>query len=471
MTGVPFTDLSRIDKLRVDRDSLSPDESRVLRAASVPHLSVGDDVAHSECLQVALLTAVNLAQKSFSASVPVQASQAVWNAECLTALSSHQRLGDALKDIGAVAQTAGQVPKVRLLLGDVPDGPRSLRVTFDGWRVGVGPASSMARMQERPLCVLAALAAAAVAVGEAFSLWASINVEATRRDIKLSLWRPDLPMTDPESLGQQVVEFPKQLELFGLGHLGQAYLWAAAAFPFEDKSQVTFYLCDDDVVEPPNVETGALLRPKDVDSRKTRAVFAWLGDRGFQARLIERFIDENYRRCASEPHIALSGFDNNDARHWLSRAQFNTIVDSGLGGEASNFDSIAVRTWPHVQSAEELWPLEDEETRKKREARQKDRTNSNPAYRDLAPDDCGRLLVANKPVAVPFVGALAASFVLAEVLRASNGGPVFSDTRVRACSLSDKPLAARLATAEGPPLRGVEFAALRYSSDAISTRA
>lgn len=461
MTDVPLTNLSRVDKLRVDRDNLSPEESLAQRAASVPHITAGDDVATSEYLQVALLTAVNLARKSFSSRVPLQASQAVWDAKCLTAVAAHKRLGDALNELGAIEEPAGKEANVRMLLGSAPDQPRGLRLTFDGWRVGVGPAATMARMQERPLCSLAAVAAAAIGVGEAFSLWASINVAATRRDIKLSLWRPDLKVTETDSLGQQVHEFPALLELFGLGHLGQAYLWSAATLPFVDRSQVTLYLCDDDGVELPNVETGALLAHGDVDERKTRAIAAWLGARGFGARLIERFIDANYRRSGSEPRVALSGFDNNEARHWLSAAKFDSIVDSGLGGEASNFDSIAVRTWPHVQNAHELWPLETEKDREKREGRQKYRTYTNSAYKDLAPDDCGRLLVANKAVAVPFVGAVASTFVLAEVLRACNGGPVFYDTRVRVCSLTDKPLGARLSMQEAQPVRGLKLVSMR----------
>lgn len=463
MPNKPLTNLSRVDKLRVDRDKLSPEESRALRAASVPTISAGDDIATSENLQIALLTAVNLTHRSFNSPVPVKASEVVWNAKCLAAISTQERLGDALKELGATEELAPQ-GSMCLLLGSAPDEPRALRLTFDGWRVGVGPAHSMARMQERPLCPLAAVASAAIGVGEAFSLWAGINVAATRRDIKLSLWRPDLEVSDPESLGCAVHEFPMMLELFGLGHLGQAYLWSAATLPFTDKSQVTFYLCDDDVVEQPNLETGALLAPGDINERKTRAISTWLGERGFSTRLIERFIDANYRKCGSEPSIALSGFDNNEARHWLSAAGFDSIIDSGLGGEASNFDSVAVRTWPHVHDAHSLWPLESDEDREKRVARQKDRAEANAAYKNLAPDDCGRLLVSGKAVAVPFVGAVASTFVLAELLRACNGGPVFYDARIRVCSLTDKPLATRIAMLEAAPVRGLKLAALRQGA-------
>jgi hypothetical protein len=460
MTKLPI-DLSRIDKLLLDRDAVAPQQSRALRCVSVPTVSAGDDCAASEALQVALLTAVNLARKSFSAAVPVQASESVWGAACLTALSAKSTLGEALQEIGAAQADPDQEHALSLLVGEAQAGPRSLRITFDGWRVGVGPAASMLRMKERPYCMLAPVAAAAIAVGESFSAWANISIEATRKDIAFSLWRPDLDFTLEEGLGHPVAEFPRMLELFGLGHLGQAYVWTMAALPFEDKGALLPYLCDDDAVELPNLETGSLLRKENLPDRKTRVIAEWLRLRGFDSRLVERFIDDGYRRCSGEPTIALSGFDNNEARQWLTRAGFSSIFDSGLGGEATNFDSIAVRSWPHPQAAEMLWPLEDRVAREAREARQRQRTRSNAAYNDIAADECGRLLVADKAVAVPFVGAVAATFVLAEVLRATNGGPVFSDCRLRVCSMSEAALTARLTAMEALPCRGLETVKFR----------
>jgi hypothetical protein len=461
MTDALATDLSRIDKLRLDRDALAPQESRAQRSASVPCVAAGSDCANSEALQVALLTAVNLSYKSFSAAVPVQAPESVWSAACLTALSARPTLGEALREVGAVPAQTGLDTALSLLIGNAHASSRAIRVTFDGWRVGVGPESSLSRMKERPYCTLAPLAAAAVAVGEAFSAWANISVEAGRKIVTFSLWRPDLAASREESLGQQVEEFPKKLELFGLGHLGQAYVWAMAALPFEDRAALLPFLCDDDAVERPNLETGALLRVENLPGRKTRAVADWLRERGLNCRLMERFIDAGFRRCSSEPSIALSGFDNNEARQWLAGAGFSSIFDSGLGGEATNFDSIAVRTWPQPKAAEKLWPVEDDSARAQRETRKRQRTSSNPAYNGIAADDCGKLLVSDKSVAVPFVGAVAAAFVLAEVLRHTNGGPIYSDCRLRVCSLTEEPFSAHLIATEAPPCRGLETIRLR----------
>jgi hypothetical protein len=461
MTAPLAGTVSRIDKFWLDRDGVSPEQARQFRSAHVPVIDVGDDVGSSAALQIALLTAVNLACKCFGAPVPVRAAESVWNASCRVAVSARPTLGEALAELGAV-KDATEPPgadRARLAIGSATLRCRSLRVTFDGWCVAVGPAHDVTRLPERSTCPLAPLAAAAVAVGEVFAEFAGISVTATRRPISFSLWRPDLPIADPEALGQQVHEFPLCLELFGLGHLGQAYLWAAACLPYAEQSELRFYLCDDDVVEAPNVETGALLQVDDIDGRKTRQICAWLKARGFEARLLERFIDSSYRRCDAEPRVALSGFDNNEARQYLATAGFTAIFDSGLGGEAGNFDSIAVHAWPHARAATQVWPIESGEQRQARAERERRRAGAD-RYQGLAADECGRVLVAGKAVAVPFVGTTAACFVLAEILRACNGGPVFYDVRLRTCSLGHVALGTRIAAKVAPPMAGVKMAKL-----------
>jgi hypothetical protein len=144
---------------------------------------------------------------------------------------------------------------------------------------------------------------------------------------------------------------------------------------------------------------------------------------------------EYFKRTKEEPVIALSGFDDNSARQWLSEAGFSAIFDSGLGGEAHNFDTIAFHTWPNPRATSDIWPLESEDELAAREARKKKQAANNAAYQTLDSDECGRLLLAGNSVAVPFVGAIAACVVLAEMLKTINGGPTFSDIKLRSCSL------------------------------------
>jgi hypothetical protein len=58
----------------------------------------------------------------------------------------------------------------------------------------------------------------------------------------------------------------------------------------------------------------------------------------------------------------------------------------------------------------------------------------NPAYAQLDDNDCGRAELAGKSVAVPFVGAAAATMVLAEAIRLLHGGPAYTDIKL---ALSD----------------------------------
>jgi hypothetical protein len=153
--------------------------------------------------------------------------------------------------------------------------------------------------------------------------------------------------------------------------------------------------------------------------------------------------------------IALSGFDDNSPRRWLSNAGFKAIFDSGLGGEDYNFDTIAFHAWPNPREASIIWPSETDEELAVREARKKKRAEDNSAYGSINADECGRLRLAGKSVAVPFVGAVAACLVLAEMLKSINGGPTFSDLKLRLCSIDSVQFEGRLASEMSLPIRGL----------------
>jgi hypothetical protein len=454
---VSAAELSRIDKLFLDRNATALDDSLRRRKSRGLDLLVGDDVRASYGLQLALLTATNLGRKCFASPPMAQAAPDVWSARCLVPVARATTLGEAVAEFGGEPiSLAGRPPDGRhVVLGGVTAGKGAVRATYDGWCISVGPSAELPRMAERDFCPIAGMAAAAVALGEVFAEFAGISVTAARRVVRLSLWRPDLAGDDPRALGVQLAEFPLAIAVFGLGHLGQAYLWGLGALPYAQRADAEFLLCDDDHVESGNVETGALLTDVDTGKLKTRVAARWLETRGFSTRLIERRVDVNFRRTGKEPVIALSGFDNNWPRHWLSGARFNAIFDSGLGGEANNFDTIGYHAWPNPRSAEELWRIESETELAVRQQRKEQQIAANAAYGAIAADTCGRLLLADKAVAVPFVGALAASIALAEMLKAVNGGPTFSDLKARVCSLGNSQLEGRLANEVAPPLAGV----------------
>jgi hypothetical protein len=345
-----------------------------------------------------------------------------------------------------------------LLIGDAQANSGAIRLTFDGWCVAVGPADDLPRMNERSFCPVAGIAAAALGVGEIFAEFANLRITACRQVMSISLWRADLPLDHPDSLGKPIDELPAAVNIFGLGHLGQAYIWALAALPYASAGDATFHLCDDDRVEAANVETGALLSTSDIGHLKTRVAATWLEAQGFKTRLLERRIDRNYRRHGTDPVVALSGFDDNSARLWLAASAFTEVLDTGLGGDPMNFDTIAYRSWPNSRPATDLWPVEDETTRALRDQRRRDMIQANPAYRQLDASECGRLQLAGASIAVPFVGALSACLVVAELLKRLMGGPTFSEVKVRIGTLGTTRPLGRIAHLESPPIRGLRTA-------------
>ena len=432
----PGCGLSRIDKLFVDRDGTEAAATRARREAFTIAISCGDDLGASYTLQVAALTAASLAARCFPGAVRIVLCEKLQAARLLAWPSLNLSLRDTFTWVlGAAAiVTAAPTASAAIVLGDAPEVPKALRVTFDGWIAKVGPVAQTKRLPERQYCSLAGVLGAAIAVSEVFLSFAEISIAAGRRVVALSLWRPDIDPSDPAALGVPVEYLPGSLWLLGLGHLGNAYLWALGTLPYADPKAVLLYLNDYDSVERENLETGILFRSDDVTHLKTRVCNAWLEARGFRTRLIERPFDEHFR-CrkegpAKEPQLALCGFDSNPVRRDLADAGFLRVVESGLGNTASNFDTLSMHTLPNPRPAHELWPDLPKEELEKRNKERERLARENPVYAGLRTDECGRYELAGKSIALPFVGAAAASFVTAEALRLFHDGPAYTDLKL-----------------------------------------
>lgn len=433
--------LSRISKLLIDRDKMSMGEAQARRQRFAVTLLCGPDVGQSRTLQLSVLTAASIATRCFPGAVKVVLDKAVADSDISLPLiqgSFTAALADVVEPRNLQLSDGSEAAGMVLLFGDAPSLPGALRVTFDGWIAQVGPAATVCRLAERPYCGLAGVLAGSLAVSEAFLSFAELNIEATRRTIGLSLWRPDLLFSDPAAQGPQAEVLPRELWILGLGHLGNAYLWCLAALPYAEPEGVEIYLNDFDTVEAENIETGLIFTPDDENNLKTRVCSHWLEARGFRTRLIERPFGSDFR-CRtvgphSEPPLALCGFDSNPSRRMLPAANFAHTMESGLGGTKQNFDTISFHTLPNPRTAEELWPdLSPVQQEGQREDFER-MARENPAYEELGDDICGRAELAGKSVAVPFVGVTAATLVVAEAIRLLHDGPAYSDIKL---SLSD----------------------------------
>ena len=201
--------------------------------------------------------------------------------------------------------------------------------------------------------------------------------------------------------------------------------------PTSDANAARIFLNDFDSVEVENIETGLLFTQADLKRTKARTCAAWLEGRGFPTRLLERRFDSHFRCQHDEPRLALCGFDSNPPRRELASAEFAQVIESGLGGTSNNFDTLSLHVLPNPRCVHKLWPDLSEEEEKRREAYQDRMAQENEAYARSGLDECGRFEFAGKSIAVPFVGATAGCFVVAEALRLFHDGPAYTDIKLR----------------------------------------
>jgi len=435
--------LSRISKLFLDRDNITVDLALAQRKSFQIGLQCGGDVARSRTLQLAILTAASLAARCFPEAATAILEPAVADAPNLVWPSLGESFGQTLavllgsERLASHSSFTSRTARI-VTFGNGPAAPHALRATFDGWTAKVAPAAVTPALPQREFCSLSGVLVGAISVAELFLSFAELNIAAGRRSVELSLWRPDLTITDPLALGPPVEYLPKALWALGLGHLGNSYLWSVASLPYPTGNTGTIYLNDFDKVETDNWETGIIFSRDDVDHLKTRVCSRWLEARGFVTRCIERPFDSNFRRRTDESALAFSGFDSNEVRRDLVTAQFGRVMDSGLGGTKDNFDTIGFHAWPNSRSPEELWPVQTADERENERKLHERIARENPSYSVIGGDPCGRALLAGKSVAVPFVGAVASTLVVAETLRLLHGGPAYTDMKLSLSDLSQR---------------------------------
>ena len=222
-----------------------------------------------------------------------------------------------------------------------------------------------------------------------------------------------------DNAGEPELQYlPLKLWLIGLGHLGQAYLWALGMLPYRQDSRVSLVLQDVDRVAPSTESTGVLCDKTMIGQLKTRVMAAWAEKRGFSTRIYERLFDGSFQRHSDEPAVALCGIDNSLGRRALDQVGFGFVVEAGLGRGHQNFRSIRLHTLPGARPASNLWKGTDRDAVEDVAGR--------AAYQDMVAkgelDRCGVTVLAGKAVGAPFVGAVAACLAISEVLRLLHGG-------------------------------------------------
>jgi hypothetical protein len=416
----PADEVHRLAKRAMDNGTVASrlEAEALLRGYRVA-IAIGPDEATDRHHQAALLTAIKLGRRVFLGGVTVEGNLDV---PLNIPVSSGPTLRHAVSAAGGTqgTVTAG-IPLIEI------GGPAkqrangfSIRAVFDGWRGGIVPghAEGPDRGEIGPMA-LTPMLAAALAINEAFLHLSGDSPLAGKRSAGLDLWNLSRS-TDWMSCDESAPKhsyLPSRLWLIGLGHLGQAYLWGLGLLPYAADAKVDLILQDVDVITPSTESTSILSDRTMLGEKKTRVAAAWAERRGFATAITERLFEETCRRHHNEPSIALCGLDNAVGRRALDQAGFDFVVEAGLGRGHQDFRSLLIHTLPGEMPASTLWKDEGEGSQSAVDA---------AAYRKMLEegslDRCGVALLAGKAVGAPFVGAVAATLVLSEVLRLLHGG-------------------------------------------------
>ena len=230
MTDFPTSDtLHRLVKHVVDRgdvESIADAETmfRTYRlAVEMEATAAGDPVS-----QAALITIVALGRRVFMGGVSVAG---YLDAELATPLPIGRTLAEAVIALGGRPGRCESTTPTIVIGGGEADRRESfcIRTAASGWRGGILPAHSRLAPAPGPVMPLAGMLSAALAVNEAYLFVNGGASVAGRRALGLSLWRPDAAFDwlAGDSGEPELAYLPSRLWMLGLGHLGQAYLWAA----------------------------------------------------------------------------------------------------------------------------------------------------------------------------------------------------------------------------------------------------
>jgi hypothetical protein len=414
----PADTLHRLIKQALDSGAAaSLAEAKALFQGYRLRFDIAEEEATDPFHQAALLTGITLARRVFLGGVTVAGAL---DHPLRLPLPLGDTLRQAVDRLGAHGVGAITDGMPTIFIGGAPR-PRGqgfrVRAVFAGWRGGVLPGHADFLRAEHLTMALTPMLAAALAVSEAFFHVQGKTPIAGRRAVGLSLWRPgDIDWLSPDVNAPLLRYLPSSLWLIGLGHLGQAYLWALGLLPYLEPRAVRLILQDIDIITPSTESTSVLSDATLRGVRKTRAMAAWAEMRGFTTAIYERPFDDKFARTEDDPSIALCGLDNALGRRALDKVGFPLVVEAGLGRGHRDFRTIRLHTLPGSRSADEIW---------KGVAAEED-VSGRPAYskllRDGELDQCGVTLLAGKAVGAPFVGALAACLAISEILRLLHGG-------------------------------------------------
>lgn len=400
----------------IEKDKCSPEEAISKLESLRLNLICTDALIISLPLQAALLTAINTGKRGFLGGVYIKMPPEV---NSLLPWPGKKYLNDIVVELGGIISDEINNENFSLTFGlPVSIDDNSMQVVCNDWQAGVLPNGESVAFEQTGTVPTAGIFAGGFAVFLAFLRMSGINIAACDNSTGISLWRPDLSWLDSDAKGPQVMFLPQKYWILGLGHLGQAYLWNIGLLPYNISENTTILLQDDDRIVEANWSAGLLSELEYRNLYKTRICSYWLEVRGFKTIITERRFDSNTKRINEEPFLALCGFDSASSRSHLENAEFDLIVETGLGSSLSTFDIIALHTFPNAsKTPHDVWEIEDETKADVNEI-------IYDILKDLHDEECGivPLTISGKSLSASFVGACSGALVIAELLRGLHGG-------------------------------------------------
>ena len=364
--------------------------------------------------QNCLLTLVNAGARTFLGGIFIRGLETATLAT--TRLSEEFRLVDEIKRLGGtlVDNLPAGAPLVLLGANHLSAGDFSIRPIWKGWCAGVVPTDERPPFLHAECLSVAPIAAAGLALTECFEFCRGANPMAGQRSVGLNLYAPGESWREGRKMTQTML-LPQSLWVLGVGHLGQAYIWGLASLPYKNGEEARLTLQDFDRLTERNMGTSLLCLKDSIGKMKTRVVAAWAERCGFQATIVERGFEADFKVNSDDPRLMLCGVDNAPTRRKLEEVGFELVLEAGLGAGSRDFTKFRCHAFDGNGRAKQVFKQEQPSTESLVEM---------PAYKDLMDklgDACGVVTVAGKAVGVPFVGAVVGSLVVAEAVKAASG--------------------------------------------------
>jgi hypothetical protein len=415
--------LHRTAKQLVDSGrAATQSEAENLLGRFVLQLDIPAGIGRSPSMQAALLTAINAGHRAFLGGV---VARVVDDPVLTEGWAAGMLLSKAVVKWGGrlTATLHGERPTIvfghptSATIGDIV-----IRAAVSGWAGGViEPTTSMSDDGITPAGVLAG----ALAVSECFQHCLG-DPQAGRRDVGVSLWRPDSVWGDSNAGPPQLSYLPSSLWLLGLGHLGQAYAWSLGLLPYATASAVSTWLLDTDQVVKGNLATGLLARTRHIGQSKARVVARQLEGLGVRTRIVERRFDDLMRPSGDEPLVALAGFDDAAPRRLLGGDRFQKVIDVGLGAGPVAYLDILLHSFPSELNPAEAFPRVPPMERLLPVAYRTEIDRRIAQGEEEGQAACGVAEIAGISVGAAFVGAIAGALAVGDVLRYLHDGRAYS---------------------------------------------